>query len=348
MPMKIVVLAGGLSTERNVSLSSGTRVCQALRERGHKAVLVDAFLGLEDYEYPVSAIFDYPPECGSQQVEVQAPNLDAVRAARKWQHPSVLGKGVLAACQMADMVFMALHGECGEDGRIQATFDLLGIPYTGSGYRGAAIAMDKGLTKELVQPHGIKTPGWKRYTYTKEDIEAIAAQTQVPCVVKIPRGGSSIGVSIVKKKEELSCALEDALTLDNTVIIEEFIEGKECTCAVLLDRALPSVEIMPQDGFYDYKNKYQPGATVELCPARVNPEVEAEMGRMALQVHEILGLRTYSRSDFIVTDDNQVYFLEVNTLPGMTPTSLVPQEAAAVGISYGELCEIIVEDAQKQ
>jgi D-alanine-D-alanine ligase len=346
--MKIVVLAGGLSTERNVSLSSGTMVCEALRERGHQAVLVDAFLGLEDYEYPTSVLFDYPPDMGGTKVDTQAPDLEAVRASRKWQSPCLLGKGVMAACQMADLVFIALHGECGEDGRIQATFDLLGIPYTGSGYRGAAIAMDKGLTKELVQPHGIRTPKWKRYTYTREDIPAIVAEQKAPCVVKIPRGGSSIGVIIVREQEKLPQALEDALTMDDTVIIEEFVEGKECTCAVLEDRALPSVEIVPQVGFYDYKNKYQPGATVELCPARVSPEVEAEMGRMALEVHRLLGLRTYSRSDFIITEAGEVYFLEVNTLPGMTPTSLVPQEAAAVGISYGELCEIIIQDALKR
>ena len=342
--MKIVVLAGGLSTERNVSLSSGARVCEALRERGHQAVLVDAFLGLEDYEYPVSVLFDYPPETGSTKVDAQAPDLKAVRASRKWQGPSLLGKGVLAACQLADIVFIALHGECGEDGRIQATFDLLGIPYTGSGYRGAAIAMDKGLTKELMEVHGIRTPKWKRVTYGPEDIPELVEGTDVPCVVKIPRGGSSIGVTIARDKRELARALENTLSMDDTVIIEEFIQGKECTCAVLEDRALPSVEIVPQTGYYDYQNKYQPGATLELCPARVSPEVEAEMGRMALEVHRMLGLRTYSRSDFIVTEDGLVYCLEVNTLPGMTPTSLVPQEAAAVGITYGELCERIIQD----
>lgn len=345
--MKIVVLAGGLSTERNVSLSSGAMVCEALRERGHQAVLVDAFLGLEDYEYPTSVLFDYPPEVGGKTVDAKAPDLEAVRAGRKWQSPSLLGRGVLAACQMADLVFIALHGECGEDGRVQAMFDLLGIPYTGSGYRGAAIAMDKGLTKELVQGHDVKTPRWKRYTYAEGDIPAIVTENRAPCVVKIPRGGSSIGVTIVQEQEKLAQTLKDALTMDNTVIIEEFIQGKECTCAVLRDRALPSVEIVPQVGFYDYRNKYQPGASLEVCPARVSPEVEAEMGRMALQVHQTLGLRTYSRSDFIVTDEGEVYFLEVNTLPGMTPTSLVPQEAAAVGISYGELCEIIIQDALK-
>ncbi|MCD8144402.1 MAG: D-alanine--D-alanine ligase [Oscillospiraceae bacterium] len=340
--MKIVVLAGGLSTERNISLASGTKVCAALRNRGHQAVLVDLYLGTEQIDVPAEQLFDNLPPLKPVQFTGVAPDLETVRASRKWQDKSVFGPGVLALCRQADAVFLALHGECGEDGRIQAAFDLLGIPYTGSGYRGSAIAMDKRLTKELMQVHGIRTPAWKTFRGTVADIPAIAAEVRVPCVVKIPRGGSSLGVVIVKAREELEPALQTCLSMDSTILVEQYIEGRELTCGVLGEQGLPSVEIATAD--YSYTNKYS-GQTVEICPGRVTPEIEAEMRNTALAVHKMLGLSTYSRCDFMVTDGGEVYCLECNTLPGMTDTSLLPQEAAAVGISYEELCERIVLDA---
>ncbi len=340
--MKIVVLAGGLSTERSISLASGTKVCAALRSRGHQAVLVDLYLGTEQIDVPAEQLFDCLPPLEPVQFTGVAPDLEAVRASRKWQDKSVFGPGVLTLCRQADAVFLALHGECGEDGRIQAAFDLLGIPYTGSGYRGSAIAMDKRLTKELMQVHGIRTPAWKTFRGTVADIPAIAAEVRVPCVVKIPRGGSSLGVVIVKTREELEPALQTCLSMDSTILVEQYIEGRELTCGVLGEQGLPSVEIATAD--YSYTNKYS-GQTVEICPGRVTPEIEAEMRNTALAVHKMLGLSTYSRCDFMVTDEGEVYCLECNTLPGMTDTSLLPQEAAAVGISYEELCERIVLDA---
>ena len=167
----------------------------------------------------------------------------------------------------------------------------------------------------------------------------------MPCVVKTPDGGSSVGVYIVRRKEDLESAVRGCLSYGNVFMTEQFIDGREFTCGVLCGRALPSVEIVPKARFYDYTNKYEAGATEEICPGRVPPEVEKEMGRIALQVHEIMGLSTYSRSDFVIDQEDRVWFIEVNTLPGMTQTSLVPQEAAAVGISYVDLCEKIVEDA---
>ncbi len=346
--MKIVVLAGGLSTERNVSLVSGTMVCSALRERGHKAVLIDAYMGLEGQTCPPERLFEELPELAPMAVSHTAPDLDAVKKSRKLQSPDFFGEGVLDLCRAADVVFLALHGECGEDGRIQAAFDLMGIAYTGSGYRGSAVAMDKALTKDVMKAHGIKTPEWTTVTYEKKDIPALAARTAVPCVVKVPRGGSSIGVTIVKERQQLPSALESALTMDNTVVIEAYIDGGEFTCGVLEDRALPSVEIVPQVEFYDYESKYQPGATMEICPGRVSPELEQKMQDMALVVHRALGLAAYSRCDFMIDKAGEVYCLEVNTLPGMTPTSLVPQEAAVLGISYGELCERIISASLQQ
>lgn len=342
--MKIVVLCGGLSTERKISFSSGTKVCAALRARGHQAVLVDLFMGLEDVTGDPASLFENLPELAPVEFDGQAPDLDAVRASRKWKSPSLFGKGVLEICQMADIVFIALHGQNGEDGRVQATFDMLGIPYTGSGYLGAGMAMDKTITKQMVEPAGVRTPAYAHYSYTEKDIPQIVAKTQIPCVVKTPEGGSSVGVYIIKEADQLVPALREALKYGHEVLIEQYIEGREFTCAVLMDRALPSVEIAPLERFYDYSNKYKAGATQEICPGRCTPEVEKTMGEYALKVHKTLGLRTYSRSDFMVDADNTVWFLEVNTLPGMTPTSLVPQEAAAVGISYEELCEIVVRD----
>ena len=189
--MRIVVLAGGLSMERNVSLSSGTRICRALRERGHQAVLVDMFLGLEGYAGAPESIFDAPDGlCGDFSVAREEPDLDAVRASRKDKSENIFGKDVLRVCAMADVVFIALHGVCGEDGRVQAAFDLFGIPYTGSGYLGSAIAMDKDLTKRLVAPY-VTTAKWRALKYTADEIDAIADETELPCVVKPNANGSS-------------------------------------------------------------------------------------------------------------------------------------------------------------
>ena len=353
--MKIAVLCGGLSTERKISLSSGTRICEALRGRGHQAVLVDLFLGLEAMD-PVSAskaaadpasLFEELPALVPVEFDGKEPDLQALRASRRDRNPSIFGPGVIAICRAADIVFIGLHGKYGEDGRVQAAFDMLGIRYTGSGYLGAAIAMDKLMTKQILHSYGIRMPAWHSWRSDGTDLEEIAAQTKVPCVVKTPGGGSSVGVYLINEREQLLPALRDCLRYGEEILIEEMIQGREFTCAVLEDRALPSVEIVPLTRFYDYENKYRAGATEEICPGRCSPEVEKTMGEAALAAHRYLGLRTYSRSDFIVDSEDGVWYLETNTLPGMTPTSLVPQEAAAVGISYGELCERIVNDGMR-
>jgi len=342
--MKIVVLCGGLSMERNVSITGGTLVCKSLRALGHKAVLVDMFFGLEDIATPIDRIFDELPEIGEACVGSEAPDLEKVKAQRKWVSPSKIGRGVLEICQAADVVFLGLHGACGEDGRIQAALDLLGVPYTGSGYLGSAIAMDKDLTKRIVAPLGVKTPGWKTVTFTEADIPAIVEETLRPVVVKPVDSGSSIGVAIAHTEEELIAALKDNIGLGR-VILEQYVTGREIDVGVLDGKALPSIEIIPKQGFYDYVNKYQAGATLEVCPSEIDPEIEARLGQVALKVHNALGLQGYSRSDYIVDAKGDIYFLEINTLPGMTPTSLMPQEAAAAGISYNELCQKIIDMA---
>ena len=337
--MKIVVLAGGLSPERNVSLSSGCMVCAALRERGHEAALIDMYLGTAG---DPQALFSAPIPEELTRIGRQAPDLAAVKASRPGNDKSQFGPGVLEICRAADVVFLGLHGTCGEDGRVQAAFDLMGIPYTGAGCLGSAIAMDKDLTKRLAAPLGVHTPKWELVQYAAEDIPALAHRLDLPCVVKPSASGSSIGVSIARSREELGAALAQCLDFGGVCVVEQYIAGREIQVGILEDRALPSIEIIPKTGFYDYENKYQPGAAEEICPAPIPAEWEQRLGQAALTVFRALGLSVYSRADFIVTEDGTPWFLEINTLPGMTPTSLLPQEAAAAGIGYGELCEKIV------
>lgn len=371
--LKIIVLCGGLSTERNISFLTGSRVCGALRRRGHRAVLADLYLGFEElggeqYEkaveggsFDADVLFSDLPPVPDYSFDGQAPDLEAVRCSRRWKSPSIFGKHVIEACSAADIVFIALHGKNGEDGRVQAAFDMMGIRYTGSGHLGAAMAMDKMITKMIVSSRGVRTPAFRRWDFTQADdvkgqpeeekkaldrfVCSVCLQTSVPCVVKTPDGGSSVGVYIVREKEDLEPAVRGCLSYGKSFMVEQFIEGRELTCGVLCGRALPSVEIVPKIRFYDYSNKYVAGATEEICPGRVSEEIEKEIGKIALQVHEIMGLRTYSRSDVMLDEEGRVWFIEVNTLPGMTATSLVPQEAANIGINYEELCEKIVEDA---
>ncbi len=344
--MKIVVLAGGLSTERQVSLTSGTGVCRALRQRGHQAILVDMFLGLESYTGRLADVFDAPDGlCGDNRVLSTEPDLEAVRRSRRDQGPSLLGKDVLAVCAMADLVFLALHGSCGEDGRIQATLDLLGVPYTGSGYLGSGMAMDKSVTKRIMDAAGIPTAPWHDVRYTREDIPRLAQELPVPCAVKIINGGSSIGVELPDTREELAQTLERMLAYGDHVIVEQKIRGREIQVAVLGDGYLPAVEIIPKGAYFDYFCKYQKDGAQELCPAPITDEQWHTVGELALRLHRALGLGVYSRADFILDKEGRFWCLEINTLPGMTPTSLVPQEAAQVGLSYGDLCQRIVDES---
>ena len=246
--MKIVVLGGGISTERHVSLVTGTSVCKALRERGHKAIFVDMFLGLENYHGKLEDAFDAPDGfCGKVAIETTAPDLDAVRAARKDKSPSRLGKDVLAICALADCVFLGLHGADGEDGKIQAALDLLGVPYTGSDYLGSAMAMDKAVAKRIMDSNGIRTPAWRELRYTEADIPRLCEELPVPCAIKVVNGGSSIGVQLPDSREELSSALRDVLRYGSRVIVEEKIHGREMTVPVLGESALCPIEIVPRE-----------------------------------------------------------------------------------------------------
>ena len=345
--MKIVVLAGGLSPERNVSLSSGVKVAEALRGLGHQTALVDMYFGLEDYPgLECDGLYAAQSPEKWRTVDRQAPDLEAVRAERRWRGKGDFGPGVLELCQGADMVFLALHGQCGEDGRVQAAFDLLGIPYTGSGYLGSALAMDKDLTKRLVAGR-VATPEWSYAEYAQRDVDSLTSKTPVPCVVKPVDSGSSIGVSIAWDKKQLRLALLEGLKYGGRCVLERYVKGREIQVGVLDGKALPAIEIIPKEGFYDYENKYQPGAAEEVCPAPLTPEQAANVAEQAQAVYDALGLAVYSRADFILDDQGKFWFLEINTLPGMTPTSLMPQEAAAVGLDYPSLCQRIIDSSAR-
>ena len=346
--MKIVVLAGGISTERAVSLVTGSGVCRALRQNGHRAILVDLFLGLKEVPADLEALFDAPDGlCPDAKIEVTAPDLEAVKRSRRDQSPSHIGPHVLDICQRADLVFLGLHGMDGEDGRIQAALDLLGVPYTGAGHLASAIAMDKAVSKQILDACGIPTPKWRLLTYGQEEAETLAQTLPMPCVIKTIGGGSSLGVYLPEDRTALKAALEEVLRYGAKVLAEERIYGRELTDAVLGERYLPPVETFPSVENFDYEAKYQAGGAKEICPAELTEEQAKAVGEMALRVHKALGLAVYSRTDMIMDENGQLWCLEANSLPGMTPTSFVPKEAAAVGISYDDLCEEIVRQSLK-
>lgn len=348
--MDIVVLAGGLSTERDVSFKTGSMVVAALKENGHRVILLDVFMGYDEQEVDLDGIFDRADEISVKVSDIPevAPDLAAVKASRKDQSPCFFGPNVIRMCQMADIVFMALHGENGENGKVQAAFDLFGVRYTGSDYLSSAIAMNKGMAKKLFLEAGIPTPmGISMTRETRED-DVTKLNLHLPCIVKPCCGGSSIGVTIVRDAAEFKAALDEAFRWENELVIEEFIEGREFSVGVIEGKALPVIEIAPIQGFYDYKNKYKAGSAVETCPAELPEEVSAQMRHYAEEVAKVIGLDTYSRSDFLLDKDNKMYCLEANTLPGMTPTSLLPQEAAVVGVNFNELCEKLIDISMKK
>ena len=342
--MKIVVLAGGTSTERDVSIVSGTGICNGLRAKGHQAILVDVFCGAETVDWADPFPREYDVEAASAYIKSFNPHIEQLKKMRK----DFFGPNVLELCKKADFVFLGLHGANGEDGRIQAAFDLMGIKYTGTGYLSSAMAMDKGVTKWMFQMKGVPVPGgvtMKRQT-RKEDLAELGLA--FPVVVKTCCGGSSIGVYIVKDQEEYMKALDEAFAYEEEVVVEEFIQGTEYTVAVVDGKAYPVVQIVPCQGFYDYENKYKPGAVKETCPAPISSELTRRLQDYAVQGYRALGLESYARLDFIVTDDEKIYCLEANTLPGMTPTSLIPQEAAVLGMDYPTLCEELIRVSEKK
>lgn len=351
--MNIVVLAGGLSPERNVSLSSGSLISSALRRKGHKVLMLDVYEGINDENLnsePLS-LFTSKDEA-SLLVGSTAPTpkeLDEIRK-RNNNRTELIGPNVLKLCKLADVTFLALHGDMGENGQLQATLDIFDVKYTGSGYIGSLLAMNKDIAKKLMRENGILTPDWVTVT-SQDDITRINGAIEkigFPCIIKPCSCGSSVGVSIVNNKGELEKALSFALDYEGAFLIEKHISGREITQAILDGEALPPVEIIPKCGFYDYANKYVANATEEICPAPLDKELNEKVAEITKNCFSALYLSDYARIDYIIDKDNSVWCLEANTLPGMTPTSLMPQEAQAVGIDYDELCDRIAKLALKK
>ncbi len=343
--MKIVVLAGGLSHERDVSLSSGSLIANSLMNSGHKVLLVDVYEGITG-DKDLNDLF-FSKEDGKYYeyiIPESAPDLEEIKR-KNGNRTALIGNNVLSLCLSADVVFIALHGAMGENGRLQATLDNYGIKYTGTGYIGSLLAMDKDLTKKLLRGAGFITADWILFDTKSDDIKVIKEQVGFPCVIKPLSNGSSIGVSIVNEEASLDSALAFASLYEPIVLIEKKIEGREFSVGILKGSSLPVIEIIPRAGFYDYKNKYQNGLTIEECPACLPYELTARLQSIALQIHKLLRLGSYSRIDFIMSEDKNFYCLEANTLPGMTPNSLIPQEALACGITYDNLCEMIALSA---
>ena len=340
--MNIVVLAGGLSPERNVSLSSGSLISAALRRKGHSVLMLDVYEGIENIGQLPLSLFTTSEE-DTKYVGSTAPSandLDEIRKANK-NRRELIGPNVLNLCKMADVVFLALHGDMGENGQLQATLDVFDIKYTGSGYAGSLLAMNKDIAKRLMCQSNILTPNWVKADARSKNynIDYIVSKVGFPCIVKPCSCGSSVGVSIAQNIEQLTRALEAAADYEADVLIEKRIFGREFTQAFIDGKALPPVEIIPKCGFYDYANKYVANATKEICPADISDELRSKLNKITEDCFYALNLKDYARIDYILDDNNDFWCLEANTLPGMTPTSLMPQEAAAVGIDYDSLCE---------
>ena len=321
---------GGTSAERDVSIASGLRIAAALRSRGHEVTSLDTATGVIDTAREQALL--------ASGVHQAPPDLESLASmARQSLSPNL---GTLPEVREADVVFLALHGGQGEDGTLQALFDLSGVRYTGTGQIGSAMAMHKDISKRLFRDHGVRTAEWLMAPASvKEVVDSIG----FPVVVKPSKQGSTVGLTLVREPSALETAIAEAFKYDDEVMLERFISGRELTVGILGNEALPIGEIIPKHELYDYECKYTKGMAVEEFPARLEPAVASHVQAQAVLAFKALKLRGYARIDFRLDDSGGCFCLEANTLPGMTELSLIPQAAAAAGISFPELCERIVQ-----
>jgi D-alanine-D-alanine ligase len=334
MTTRVTVLAGGTSSERDVSLASAVQVVAALRQCGHQVSVVDTARGF----------IPEREEAGLLRSAVGAapPNPAVLRDLER----GVLLSGLqdLKVVREADVLFLALHGGRGEDGTLQALLEIVGVPYTGSGPLGSGLAMDKDISKRLFTQAGVPTPDWRMIPVTAA---TVARELHWPVVVKPSRDGSTVGLSVVPDKDKLEAAVRLAAEYDDEVMVEKFVPGRELTVGVLEGEALPTGEIIPRHEIFDYECKYTPGMSQEIFPADLPETIHRECGRLALAAHQALKLGSYSRVDFRLTPEGSLFCLEANTLPGLTSASLLPQAARAAGIPFPELCQRICRSARQ-
>jgi len=325
--VKIALLTGGTSSERAVAIASGAQMTAALRSLDHDVAVIDTARG-----YVPSA-----EESAFLRAEPGAtpPSIEELRGLERGM--LLGGLGEIPVVRNADVICIALHGGQGEDGTLQAVLDVLGRPYTGSGHLASALAMDKDLAKHVLVAHGMSVPSWRmgRLSVTE------ATRLGWPLIVKPSKQGSTVGLSLVREGGDLEAALDLALAYDDEVMVEAFIPGREFTVAILGDEALPVGEVIPRHEIFDYECKYVPGMAQEVFPASLEAGTAARIQHLALTAHRALKLGGYSRIDFRMSPVGDIFFLEANTLPGMTGTSLVPQAARAAGIPFAQLCEEI-------
>ena len=323
--MRIAVLMGGTSDEREVSLSSGAQVARALREAGHEVVAVDTASGVlpaeEERRLLTEGVRAQPPDAAALE------RLDESHTMALTRDPSVADVQVF---------FLALHGGTGEDGTIQSLLDAAGVAYTGSDRLGCSLAMDKEVTKRLLRDAGIPTPDWLVGPRAADEVEEALG---LPVIVKAAGGGSSLRLVLAHDRAELEAAIRESAGWHDLVLFERYVRGRELTVGILGDEALPVGEVVPSHELFDYECKYQPGLAEEIFPADVPSDVAAEAQRLALLAHRALRLRDFSRVDFILDGEGALWCLEANALPGMTANSLVPKAARAAGISFPELCD---------
>lgn len=325
--VKVAVLFGGTSSERDVSLASAVQVMRALRSRGHGVLPVDVEQGVLD-DLRAAELF----------ARGVAPTPPVIEKQRRFNTAALASSGELAS---VDVAFLALHGGKGEDGTIQGLLDLLRIPFTGSDLRGSSLAWDKDLAKRLFRAAGVPTADW---LMAPIDTEEAVAQLGLPIVVKPSREGSTVGLTVVQHARQLQAAIELARSYDDEVMLERYISGKEVTVGVLDGEALAVGEIVPTRGsLFDYESKYQSGGASATFPADLSPELTTRLKAYAAAAHRALKLRAYSRTDFRIDENSQPYVLETNSLPGMSAKSLFPQSARAEGIPFELLCEKICQ-----
>jgi D-alanine-D-alanine ligase len=331
--MRITVLTGGATSERAVAFASGSQIVKGLRSRGHQVQVVDTAGGLLDERAEAELL--------GGTVGVAPPEVDGL--AEREQRMLSEGLAELAAIRDADVLFLAVHGGSLEGGTLQAVLDVIGVPYTGSGPLASALAMDKDLSKRLFRSTGVPVPAWFMAPVAAEDVSTALGW---PVIIKPSKQGSSVGLTLVKKAQDLDAAVRLALRYDDEVMAEQYIRGRELTVGVLGDVPLPVGEIVSKHELFDYETKYTPGMSEETFPARIDTTLARQLQEYAVMAHRALKLNGYSRIDFRVTPEGDIFCLEANSLPGMTRTSLYPQAAQAAGIGFPELCERIARLAR--